>query len=143
MVTALAWQTAAGTDGLLAGGAALPSAVGGLEDGASPDAAAGALWDPLADQPEALVQAGALVAAAMCVPLVLRARPGGPRLAACAAWAAGVGIALAAAAPDPADAVGATLPSAVILLAWAMRPWRVLRRRVPARASATLRNPTA
>jgi hypothetical protein len=35
------------------------------------------------------------------------------------------------------------VPAAVIVLAWAMRPWRVLRRRVPARASATLRNPTA
>jgi eukaryotic-like serine/threonine-protein kinase len=143
MVAALAWQAAAGTDGLLAGGAPLPSAVGGLDEGASPEAAGSALWDPLVDQPESLVQAGALVAAAMCVPLVLRARPGGPRLAACAAWVAALGIALSVAAPDAADAVAATVPAAVIVLAWAMRPWRVLRRRVPARASATLRNPTA
>jgi hypothetical protein len=143
ILAALAWQTAAGTEGLLAGGGPLPSAVGGLDEGASPEAAGSALWDPLADQPDSLVQAGVLVAAAMCVPLVLRARPGGPRLAACAAWVAGVAIALATTAPNAADAVAATVPAAVIVLGWAMRPWRVLRRRVPARASATLRNPTA
>ena len=143
MVAALGWQVAAGAGGLLAGGAPLPSAVGGLDEGSSPADAGRALWDPLADRPEALVQAAALVAAAMCVPLVLRARPGGPRLAACAAWVAAVGAALVATAPDAADAVAALVPAAVIVLAWAMRPWRVLRRRVPARASATLRNPTA
>ena len=54
-----------------------PSA--GWTTGSSPAAAGRALWEPLADRPEALVQAAALVAAAMCVPLVLRARPGGPR----------------------------------------------------------------
>ena len=143
MVAALAWQAAAGAGGLLAGGAPLPSAVGGLDEGSSPEDAGRALWDPLADRPGALVQAAALVAAAMCVPLVLRARPGGPRLAACAAWVAAVGAALVATAPDAADAVASLVPAAVIVLAWAMRPWRVLRRRVPARASATLRNPTA
>jgi hypothetical protein len=74
---------------------------------------------------------------------VLRARPGGPRLAACAAWLAGVGAALVATAPTAAAAVAALVPSAVVVLAWAARPWRVLRRRVPARASATLRNPIA
>ena len=143
MVAALGWQVAAGAGGLLAGGAPLPSAVGELDEGSSPADAGRALWDPLADRPEALVQAAALVAAAMCVPLVLRARPGGPRLAACAAWVAAVGAVLVATAPDAADAVASLVPAAVIVLAWAMRPWRVLRRRVPARASATLRNPTA
>ena len=78
MVAALGWQVAAGAGGLLAGGAPLPSAVGGLDEGSSPADAGRALWDPLADRPEALVQAAALVAAAMCVPLVLRARPGRP-----------------------------------------------------------------
>ena len=143
MVAALGWQVAAGAGGLLAGGAPLPSAVGELDEGSSPADAGRALWDPLADRPEAVVQAAALVAAAMCVPLVLRARPGGPRLAACAAWVAAVGAVLVATAPDAADAVASLVPAAVIVLAWAMRPWRVLRRRVPARASATLRNPTA
>jgi hypothetical protein len=143
MAATLAWQTAAGTGGLLAGGDPVPSAVGGLDAGASPEAAGSALWDPLAGQRDALVQAGLLVAAAMCVPLVLRARPGGPRLAASAAWVAGVAVGLAATAPDAAAAVAAAVPAGVIVLAWAMRPWRVLRRRVPARASATLRNPTA
>jgi hypothetical protein len=143
MVAALAWQSAAGADGLLAGGDAVPSAVGGLEPGSSPAEAGRALWEPLADRPEAVLQAGALVAAAMCVPLVLRAPPGGARLAACACWLAAVGAALVATAADGADAVVALVPTAVIALAWAMRPWRVLRRRVPARASATLRTPTA
>jgi eukaryotic-like serine/threonine-protein kinase len=143
MVAALAWQVATGADGLLAGGDALPSAVGALNEGSSPAAAGRALWEPLADRPEAVAQAAALVVAAMCVPLVLRAPVGGARLAACAAWLAAVGAALVATAPDAADAVAALVPAAVVVLAWAMRPWRVLRRRVPARASATLRTPTA
>ncbi len=143
MAAALAWQTAAGTGGVLAGGDPLPSAVGPLDGGSSPAAAGRALWEPLADRPEVLVQAAALVVASMCVPLVLRAAPGGPRLAASAAWLAALGAALIATAPDAAGAVGALVPTAVIVLAWAMRPWRVIRRRVPARASATLRQPTA
>jgi hypothetical protein len=48
-----------------------------------------------------------------------------------------------ATAADPADAVGALVPTAIVVLGWAARPWRVLRRRVPAKASATLRQPTA
>ncbi len=143
MAAALAWQVAAGSDGLLAGGDPLPSAVGALEPDSSPAAAGRALWDPLAARPEAVAQAGALVAAAMCVPLVLRARPGGPRAAACACWLAAVGAALVATAADPTDAVAALVPAAIVILAWAARPWRVLRRRVPAKASATLRQPTA
>ena len=142
VVGALAWQVGAGADGLLAGGGRVPSAVGSLNEGSSPADAADALWRPLADRPEALVQAAALVAAAMLVPLVLRARAGGPRLAACALWLAALGAALVATSPTGEDAVAAMIPSAVVVLAWAMRPWRVLRRRVPARASATLRNPT-
>jgi eukaryotic-like serine/threonine-protein kinase len=143
MAAALAWQVAAGGDALLAGGDPLPSAVGALGSGASPEAAGRALWAPLSEHPAALVQAGALVAAAMCVPLVVRARPGGPRLAAACAWLAGVGAALVATAPDAGDAVAALLPTAVIVIAWTLRPWRVLRRRVPARASATLDQPPA
>ena len=143
MAAALAWQVGAGADGLLAGGGSVESGVGGLDEGSSPATAAEALWRPLADRPEALVQAGALVAASLCVPLVLRAGAGGPRLAACAVWLAALGAALALTAPTTQDAVAALVPSAVIVLAWAMRPWRVLRRRVPARASATLRSPTA
>jgi eukaryotic-like serine/threonine-protein kinase len=144
MVAALAWQVGAGADALLAtGDGPVPSAVGALEEGSSPATAVDALWRPLADRPEALAQAAALVVAALCVPLVLRARAGGPRMAACALWLGALGAALVATATAGEDAVAALVPTAVVVLAWAVRPWRVLRRRVPARASATLRNPTA
>ena len=41
------------------------------------------------------------------------------------------------------NALGAVVPAGLVVVAWALRPWRVLRRRGPARASATLRSPTA
>ena len=48
---------AAGAGGVLAGGDPLPSAVGPLDGGSSPADAGRALWQPLADRPQAGVQA--------------------------------------------------------------------------------------
>ena len=74
----VAWQIAAGADALLAGGGFTASAVRDLEGERSPAVVLERLWQPLADRPPAGLQALALVAAAMCVPLVLRARAGRP-----------------------------------------------------------------
>jgi hypothetical protein len=143
VVAALAWQVGAGSDGLLAGGGHVASAVSDLDGEASPLAAADRLWQPLADRPEALVQGAALVGAAMCVPLVMRARAGGPRIVAAGLWVTGLAALLVATSATGEAALGAMIPAAVVILAWAVRPWRSLRRRGPARASATLRGPIA
>jgi hypothetical protein len=139
----LAWQAAAGSDGLMAGGGYVAPGVEDLDGEASPLAAAQRLWEPFADHPEALIQAGAMVVGALCVPLVLRARPGGRRTAAAAIWVALVAGSMVAVATAGVDAVGAVVPAGLVVLAWALRPWRILRRRGLARASATLRSPTA
>ena len=104
---------------------------------------AGRLWDPLAAHPGGAAPGAALVVGAMCVPLVLRAAPGGPRAVAAAVWVAALGRrSMVAVAPTRLTpwAPWCRRPGGV---AWALRPWRVLRRRVPARTSATLRSPTA
>ena len=99
------------------------------------------LWQPLADRPEVGVQALALGAAAMLVPLVLRTRPGGPRLIAATVWVVALTAVLVGTAADAASAFGAAIPAGVVVIGWAIRPWRSLRRRPPAGASATLRGP--
>jgi eukaryotic-like serine/threonine-protein kinase len=137
----LIWQVGAGAGSLLAGGPFTASAVSDLEGVRSVPEAAGRLWQPVAERPEALAQAGALVAAALLVPAVRRAGPGAPRALAAAAWLVVLGAALVATAADPAGAVGAVLPAAAVVMAWAIRPWRGVRRSAPARASATLRGP--
>ncbi len=137
----IVWQIAAGADALLAGGGFVSSAVRDLEGESSLAVAAERLWQPLDARPEAGLQALALVAAALLVPLVMRAVAGGPRVIAAALWLAGLGAALVATAADPASALGAVLPAGAVVLAWAIRPWRSLRRRAPVEASATLRGP--
>jgi hypothetical protein len=143
VVTMIAWQVAAGADALLPGGGLVESAVRDLDGERSPAVAAERLWQPLADAPQAGMQALAMVVAAMCVPLVLRARPGAPRVIAAGAWILALGAALVGAAADPANALGAVIPAAIVIVVWAVRPWRALRRRAPERVSATLRGPIA
>ncbi|MGE0028355.1 MAG: protein kinase [Thermoleophilia bacterium] len=139
-VAAVAWQVARGGD-LLAGAGYVEPAVSALRDERSPADAAEGLWRPLADMPQAGVQALILVVAAMCVPLVVRRRPDGPREAAALVWTAALAVALVAAAPDPADALGAVIPATIVLVAAAFRPWRALAERGSRKASATLRGP--
>jgi hypothetical protein len=141
VLATLVWQIGAGADALLAGGPFLGSAVRELDGETSLAVAAERLWQPLADRPEAGAQALALVCAALLVPVVMRAAPGGPRMLASAIWLAALGIAVVATAVDPANALGALLPAAAVVMAWAIRPWRSLRRTPPVRASATLRGP--
>ena len=143
VVATLVWQVAAGADGLMAGGGHLAPGVETLDGQSSPLVAARRLWDPLAAHPEALLQALAMVVGAMCVPLVLRARPGRPRAVAATVWVVLVAGSMVAVATAGVTALGAVVPAGLVVVAWALRPWRVLRRRAPARASATLRSPTA
>ncbi|HTI32976.1 MAG TPA: hypothetical protein VL422_04810, partial [Miltoncostaea sp.] len=106
-----------------------------------PTDAAQRLWEPLSGMPQAGVQALVLVVAAMCVPLVARRRPDGPREVAALVWTAALSTALVVIAPDPADGLGAVIPAAIVLVAAAFRPWRALGDRGPRRVSATLRGP--
>jgi hypothetical protein len=138
-VATVAWQVGAGTDALLAGGGFTVSAVEDLDGQNSPPAAARRFWQPLLDHPQAGLQVGIMIVAAMCVPLVLRARAGGPRAIVATSWVLVLVAALVATAGDTASALGATIPAGIVVIGWALRPWRSLRRRAPARASATLR----
>jgi len=137
----LVWQIGAGADALLAGGGFAGSAVRELDGEGSVVVSAERLWQPLADRPEAGIQALALIGAAMLVPVVVRTAAGGPRVIASALWLAGLGTVLVATSADAASAMGAVLPAGAVVLAWAFRPWRSLRRHSPARTSATLRGP--
>jgi eukaryotic-like serine/threonine-protein kinase len=141
VVATVVWQVGAGSDSFLAGGGFVGSAVADLDGEGSPQAAAERLWQPLADRPEAALQAAAVLAAAMCVPLVVRARDGGPRVAAACLWIGALGGVLVATSADATTAAGAVIPAAIVVIVWAIRPWRSLRRRGPVRASATLRGP--
>ena len=92
-----------------------------------PDYAVAAVrWalEPVRDRPAVLAVAALLVAAAMAAPLVLRARPGAPRVAAAAAWCLALGIGAALLSGDAGAAAEAMLPSCILVPAWAARPWR-------------------
>jgi hypothetical protein len=143
MVAAAAWALATGSGGLPIGGGQPAPAVAELAGGRSPVAAADRLWQPLADRPEIALQALAMAVAAMCVPLVLRAPPGGARIAAAGAWVAALGAALVAVSHDGPDVVAGLVPAALVVMAWAIQPWRSFVSRGPRRSSATLRSPTA
>ena len=140
MCAVVGWQLAAGADGLRAGGGYVDPAAADLDGEGSPWTAAQRLWEPLSADPVVLAQVPVMVAAALCVPIVLRARAGAPRVVAAAAWVALLAAGLAAVAADPVAALGATIPAAVVVLVWAAWPWRQALDRVPARASATLRD---
>jgi hypothetical protein len=56
-------------------------------------------------------------------------------------WVSVLAAVLVATAADTAMALGAAIPAGVVVVAWAVRPWRILSRRAPARPSATLRGP--
>jgi hypothetical protein len=139
MCATIAWQVAAGADGLMAGGGYLAPAVTDLEDEGSPVAAARRLWEPLGAEPVVLAQIGVMVVAALTVPLVMRARPGIARAAAAALWVAGMLVALSATATEIPAALGAAIPAAIVVCVWAVWPWRLVPDRGLVKVSATLR----
>jgi len=85
--------------------------------------------------------AAGLLAAALTAPLVVRARPGRQRVVACLAWAVALGGVAIVAQPDPSVGLAAVAPSAILIVVWALRPWRTLSRMGAAPRSATLRGP--
>ena len=139
MSVTLAWQLSAGADGLLAGGGYLTGAFSELRDERSPLTAAGRLWEPIGAHPMVLAQFAVVAIAALCVPPLIRTRPGGGRIAGTALWLGGLGGGLAATAIDPPAALGATIPSAIVIGVWAVWPWRSGAGRVSPGSFATLR----
>ena len=71
--------------------------------------------------------AGIMIAAALTWPLVLRSR-GTTRISTAVLWGAGVTIAAGLLGGGGLWAVGAVIPSAILAIAWAARPWRVFTR---------------
>jgi hypothetical protein len=139
MCATIGWQVAAGADGLMAGGGYLAPAVTDLEDEGSPVTAARRLWEPLGADPMVLAQIGVMVVAALTVPLVMRARPGLPRVGAAALWVTGMLAALSATATEIPAALGAAIPAAIVVGVWAVWPWRLVPDRGLVKVSATLR----
>jgi eukaryotic-like serine/threonine-protein kinase len=142
-VAALGWAVVAGSERPLLGGEPLSPAARALEGTGSPATVVRRLAAPLREQPGALTAVALLAAAAMAVPLLLRTPPGARRLAAVVAWAGGLAALQIALAGDATGVIEAIGPSAILLAAWAARPWRPLARRPESRPVATLRGPAA
>ncbi|MGB1675212.1 MAG: hypothetical protein ACPHJV_02340, partial [Miltoncostaeaceae bacterium] len=98
----------------------------------SPQAVAEAIIDPIAAHPQALTGCLIMIAAALTWPLVVGGRDS-RRLPAAIMWAAAVTVAAGLAGGGGLEAVGAVLPSAILAIAWAARPWRALRGAAPGR----------
>ena len=82
-----------------------------------------------------------LIIAALAAPLVIHARPGGQRVLASIVWALGLGGIAVIGLPDPSVGIAAVAPSAILVVVWALRPWRTLARVGTEPTSATLREP--
>jgi eukaryotic-like serine/threonine-protein kinase len=143
VVATVAWQLVRGADeALLAGGRLAPTGPA-IRDVPSPFVAAQELAAPLRHRPELGTIALALVAGALAFPLVLRARPAMPRVVVGLAWCAALGAGVVAAGGGTQAAMGALIPSGILISSWAARPWRLLARRDDRRRTATLRGPSA
>jgi len=143
LAAVVGWQLAAGDAGLVLGATpSLPGldAVGGERD---PLAAVRTLVEPLADQPWAGWQALVLAAAAVAARAMFRAPAGPRRLAAVAAWSLASVAGAAAVAPRPEEVAALAAPSVMLLVLWALRPWRHLARLGGTPVSATVRGPSS
>ena len=127
MVALLFWQTAAGAGQLVFTGWEVPGAWDALQGVRSPQAAAEALIDPIVAHPQALTGCLIVIAAALTWPLVVGGRDA-RRMPAAVMWAAAVTVAAGMLGGGGLEAVGAVLPSAILAIAWAARPWRALMR---------------
>jgi hypothetical protein len=136
-----AWQLWTPGAGFLAGPGPARSASTSLLGVDAPADAADRLWPLLEGQSWLLWQAAVLVAAALTAPLLLRFAVGSPRGTAAGVWGIGLVFAATVVSPDPATTLAATLPGVVLVVAWALRPWRTLGRLGGEPASATLRGP--
>ena len=136
MLAVLAWQIVAGASSFMFTGGEQWGIWDRLKGLRSPMAAGDLLLRPLGAHPQALMAAGIMIAAALTWPLVLRSR-GTTRISTAVLWGAGVTIAAGLLGGGGLWAVGAVIPSAILAIAWAARPWRVRHRgRAEARSAS-------
>ncbi|MCB0881880.1 MAG: serine/threonine protein kinase [Thermoleophilia bacterium] len=133
----LLWQLLDQGHGLLlSAGTAVPG--GHVADGrGNPVGVVRDVAAPLAGAPWVWAQAAVLVAGAMLAGAMVRRR-GGARGAAALAWITALVAGLAITGPDPKSALVACAASGVVVLGWALRPWRFLVREASPGPSATL-----
>jgi eukaryotic-like serine/threonine-protein kinase len=127
MVSLLLWQIVAGASSFVLTGWEVAPAWDALEGVRSPQTAIPAVIAPLTAHPEALIGCLVIVAATLAWPLVIGARES-RRVAAGVMWAAALLVAAGLVGGGGLDAIGAVLPSAILAVAWAARPWRALLR---------------
>ncbi len=127
MLAVLAWQIVSGASSFMFTGGEQWGIWDRLKGVRSPMAAGDLLLRPLGAHPQALMAAGIMIAAALTWPLVLRSR-GTTRISTAVLWGAGVTIAAGLLGGGGLWAVGAVIPSAILAIAWAARPWRVFTR---------------
>ncbi len=134
------WELWTGRPLLLGPAASRPASevLAGVRD---PAAAISSIHELLAGSWWIVWGAAGLLVAALAAPLVLRARPGRQRVVACLVWAAALGGVGVVGLPDPTVGLAAVGPSAILIVVWALRPWRTLSRMGAEPRSATLRGP--
>ncbi len=127
VVALLMWQVIAGASSFVFTGWEVAPAWDALQGVRSPQAAGEALIAPLIAHPDALVGCLIIIAAALTWPLVTGARDA-RRIPAAVMWASALTIAAGLLGGGGLEAVGAVIPSAILAIAWAARPWRALLR---------------
>jgi hypothetical protein len=127
MVALLMWQVMAGASSFVLTGWEVSPAWDALQGVRSPQAAGEALIAPITAHPEALVGCLIIIAAALTWPLVTGARDA-RRIPAAVMWASALTIAAGILGGGGLEAVGAVIPSAILAVAWAARPWRAFLR---------------
>ncbi len=127
MIAVLMWQIVAGASSFMWTGAEQLPMWDRLQGVRSPMAVGDLLLRPLGAHPQAISAALIVVAASLTWPLVIRSR-GTVRLSAAVLWGAGLTIAAGLLGAGGMWAVGAVIPSAILAVAWAARPWRLFTR---------------
>lgn len=127
MVALLLWQVIAGASSFVLTGWDVTPAWDSLQGVRSPQAAGEALIAPIVAHPDAIVGCLLMVAAALAWPFVIGARDS-RRIPAAVMWASAFTIAAGLLGGGGLEAVGAVIPSAILAIAWAARPWRAFLR---------------
>lgn len=127
MVALLLWQVTAGAGSLVFTGWEVTGAWYSTQGVRSPQAAAEAMLAPITAHPQALTGCAIIIVAALAWPLVVGGRES-RRLPAAVLWASAVTVAAGLLGGGGLEAVGAVLPSAILAIAWAARPWRAFMR---------------
>ncbi len=127
MIAVLMWQIVAGASSFMWTGAEQLPMWDRLQGVRSPMAVGDLLLRPLDAHPQAISAALIVVAASLTWPLVIRSR-GTVRLSAAVLWGAALTIAAGLLGAGGMWAVGAVIPSAILAVAWAARPWRFFTR---------------